>query len=60
MTKEKSQIDEFKEAAKPLDCDESEEAFDANLLGIAKRPPPKVEKRRPRLDNKACFSYAIG
>lgn len=41
----KSQIDKFKEAAKELECDESEEAFDANLKRIAKArsvkaPPP--------------------
>lgn len=44
MEKEKTQVDKFREAAKELDCDESEEAFDANLKRIAKSPPPKGER----------------
>jgi len=35
MTKKK-QIDKFREAAKELECDESEGAFDAKLKKIAK------------------------
>ncbi|WP_161633271.1 MULTISPECIES: hypothetical protein [unclassified Labrenzia] len=37
MPSEKAQIDKFKEAAKELGCDESEEAFDANLKRIARK-----------------------
>ncbi|WP_269584806.1 hypothetical protein [Roseibium sp. Sym1] len=44
LKQQKAQIDKFKEAAKELECDESEEAFDANLKRIAKSPPPKGEK----------------
>lgn len=46
MTKpaQKKQIDKFKEAAKELGCNESEEAFDAKLESIAKGSPPKGEK----------------
>ncbi|MGS4886362.1 hypothetical protein [Roseibium sp. MB-4] len=46
MIKEKSQIDKFKEAAKELECDESEEAFDAKLKSIAKSQPSKGEKKK--------------
>jgi hypothetical protein len=40
----KSQVDKFKEAARELEADDSEEAFDANLKKIAKAPPPKDNK----------------
>ena len=36
-----SQIDRFKEAARDLETDASEEAFDAKLKKIAKAPPPQ-------------------
>jgi hypothetical protein len=39
--REKSQIDKFREAARELETDDSEEAFDATLKKIAKAPPPK-------------------
>jgi hypothetical protein len=45
MTAKKSQIDKFKEAARELETDDSEEAFDAKLKKIAKAPPPKDEKK---------------
>jgi hypothetical protein len=35
-----SQIDRFKEAARELGTDDSEEAFDEKLKKIAKAPPP--------------------
>lgn len=36
---DKKQIDKFREAAKELECDESEAAFDANLKRITKEKP---------------------
>ena len=43
MTKpEPHQIDAFKQAARELECDESEEAFRRNLRAVAKAP---VEKK---------------
>jgi hypothetical protein len=41
---DKSQLDRFKEAARDLGCDESEEAFDAALKQIGKAPPPTPDK----------------
>jgi hypothetical protein len=38
---EKSQIDKFREAARELETDDSDEAFDARLKKIGKAPPPK-------------------
>lgn len=40
----KPQIEKFRDAARELEADESEEAFDRNLARIAKAPPPKDEK----------------
>ncbi len=40
----KSQVDKFREAARELKTDDSEEHFDATLKKIAKAPPPKNEK----------------
>jgi hypothetical protein len=48
MPGDKKQIDKFKEAAKNIGCDESEEAFDAKLKSIAKSPPPKGEKTKTK------------
>ena len=39
----KRQIEKFREAARELGCDESEERFDATLERMAKAPPPKDE-----------------
>jgi hypothetical protein len=46
MTESKNeQYQKFKEAARELGTDDSEEAFDAKLKKIAKAPqPPKPEK----------------
>ena len=55
MTTEKpkeSQVDKFKEAARELETDDSEEAFDAKLKKIAKPHPPK-EGSKPK-DKKAA------
>ena len=41
---EASQSDRFKEAARELGCDESEERFDAALGKIVKHKPPPDEK----------------
>lgn len=42
--KEKSQVDKFREAARELITDDSEEHFDAMLKKIAKAPPPAGHK----------------
>lgn len=52
MTRRKSdesQIEKFKEAARELGVDESEEAFNEKLRRIAKSPPPKdkADKKEP-------------
>jgi hypothetical protein len=39
-----SQIDKFREAARELETDQSEEAYDAMVKKIAKAPPPKADK----------------
>jgi hypothetical protein len=36
-----TQIEKFREAARELETDDSEEAFDAKLKNIAKAPPPQ-------------------
>lgn len=42
---DKSQLDKFKELAKSVEADESEERFDERLRKIAKSPPPRDGKR---------------
>ena len=55
----KPQIDRFREAARELGCDESEERFDAALVKVAKAPPPKEQRdelanrRRSGVDKKS-------
>lgn len=46
MTAEKKQIDKFREAAREVETDDREEAFDAIVKKIAKAPPPKDDKPR--------------
>jgi hypothetical protein len=46
-----SQSERFKQAARELGCDESEERFDANLKAVAKHKPKDdkpVKKKRER------------
>jgi hypothetical protein len=47
----KSQLDKFKEAARELECDEDEAAFEDKLKKIARTAPPKdgeqSEKDKP-------------
>lgn len=43
---EKSQVDKFKQAARELETDQSEEAFDRALKKIAKAPPPKNDAKK--------------
>ncbi|WOI53707.1 hypothetical protein [Parvularcula sp. LCG005] len=52
---QKKQADRFSEAARELECDESEEAFDRAMKRIAKAPPKTdaeikeaAEKDRPK------------
>jgi hypothetical protein len=43
----KTQREKFEEAARELETDDSEEAFNAKLKKIAKAPPPKdAEKEK--------------
>lgn len=48
---EKSQVDRFREAARELETDQSEEAFDATLKRIAKAPAPKSGGEKERQDD---------
>jgi hypothetical protein len=48
MAKKPSQIQAFKEKARELGCDEDEAAFERRLRKIAKAPPPKPTKKKPR------------
>ena len=43
----KSQLAKFKEAAREVETDDREEAFDAVLKKISKAPPPK-DKEPPK------------
>jgi hypothetical protein len=43
-----TQTDKFKRAAKDAQCDEDEAAFEKRLKKIAKAPPPKPDKKKPR------------
>jgi hypothetical protein len=47
MTK-KTQIQQFREAARKLEADESEERFDAALKTVAKAPVPPKQKTAPK------------
>ena len=40
----KSQVDKFREAARELDTNQSEQDFDVLVRRIAKTPPPKDDK----------------
>jgi hypothetical protein len=44
---DKPQIDKFREAARELETDDREEAFDAALKRVAKAPPPKDGANKP-------------
>lgn len=47
----KSQLDKFKETAREVETDDSEEAFDRTLKQVAKAKPvekTQAQKRRPR------------
>jgi hypothetical protein len=39
MTDKKSQLEKFKQTARDLECDESEEAFERKLKKVAKEKP---------------------
>lgn len=43
--KAESQIDKFREAARELETDQSEEAFDRTLRKVTKAPPPKGNEK---------------
>lgn len=49
-SRERSQADKFKEAARELGCDESEERFEEALrkIGRKKPPQPKGEPKKKR------------
>ena len=40
-----AQIERFREAARELRCDESEERFDAALVKVAKAPPKSSQSK---------------
>jgi hypothetical protein len=42
-----SQIEKFRQLARELDCDESEEAFKAKLKAVAKAPRAPTGKPKP-------------
>lgn len=44
-TSDSSQVEKFREAARELETDESEENFDRALKRVAKATPPKDEKK---------------
>jgi hypothetical protein len=46
LDNKKSQREKFEEAARELEADDSEEAFDAKLKKIAKAPPPQNGSKR--------------
>lgn len=43
MTKDKSQLDKFKQTARDLECDESEEAFERKLKKVAIPEREKID-----------------
>jgi hypothetical protein len=46
QTKRNSQTEKFIEAARALECDESEERFDAALAKVARHKPPDKKSER--------------
>jgi hypothetical protein len=46
VTEKQAQLEKFKQAARELECDESEEAFRRNLRAIAKAPVEKKAAKR--------------
>ncbi|MER8391912.1 hypothetical protein NKH10_08380 [Mesorhizobium sp. M1340] len=53
---DKSQVDKFKEAARELETDQSEEAFDRVLKKVAKAAHPKDDKAPPLPEKKSKTS----
>ena len=47
MTARDDQLDRFKEAARQLECDDDEAAFNAKLMRVATASKPKDEKTDP-------------
>ncbi|MER9128361.1 hypothetical protein [Mesorhizobium sp. M0408] len=47
-TKKQSQLQKFKEAARELETDQSEEAFDRVLKKVVKSAQPKDDKELPK------------
>jgi hypothetical protein len=54
MAETKTQAAKFKEAARELGCDESEEAFDEKLRVIARQKPKEPSGPRKRKKSKAA------
>jgi hypothetical protein len=46
MTKDKDQLERFREAARILECDDDKAHFDAKLKKIAKAPKPKDDETK--------------
>ncbi|MER9670544.1 hypothetical protein [Mesorhizobium sp. M0203] len=48
ISTDKSQLDKFKRAARELETDQSEEAFDRVLKKVVKSAQPKDDKKLPK------------
>lgn len=54
MNGSKRQLDKFKEAARELQCDEDEQAFEKRLKEVGTSPPPmpnKPKRKRKKEDS---------
>lgn len=47
-TKEKPQIERFREKARELECEDSDEAFEAVVRKIAKTPSKKAKPKKKK------------
>ncbi len=47
MTKEKHQLDKFKEAARALECDDDEARFDERMKKLVKHKPAEKPSEKP-------------
>jgi hypothetical protein len=45
MSSKRSQADKFRDLARELECDESEERFDRALKRVAESPPPECDDK---------------
>ena len=52
MTAKKTQIEKFKKAARELECDEDEVAFEDKLHRIAQAPPSAAKPKKEETPDK--------